>query len=260
MKFGRKRPTQRTGHRMAAKYFDLANLPPVPDSFDFSTLASTALSDVLANDTLGDCTSAGAGHLIDVFTAGGGSPVAITRDQAIAFYSQSTGYDPADPNTDQGGDEVTVLTSWRDQGYADTGHQIAGFVQVDASNVALLKACCFYFGGLYFGLELPDTYTNPFPSSNGFVWGPGTPDSSQGHCIVGIGADATGVTIDTWGLIGTFTWDAIAELCSEANGGMVFAVIENEWVNKMSLRSPGALDWATLAADFTALTGGTVAT
>lgn len=258
MKFGRKRPTQRTVHKMAARYFDLANMPPVPDSFDYSTLCPAALANILANDTLGDCTSAGAGHLIAVFTAGGGSPVAITADQAIAFYSQSTGYVPGDPSTDQGGDEVTVLTSWQQQGYAGTGHKIAGFVQVDASNAELLKACCFYFGGLYFGLELPDTYTNPFPSTNGFVWDVGTPDPNQGHCIVGIGASSVGVEIDTWGLIGTFTWAAISELCSDANGGMVFAVLESEWVSKMSLRSPGALDWATLVADFNSLTGGTV--
>jgi hypothetical protein len=262
MKFGRRRPSPhlRVGHKMAAKYFDAANMPPVPDAFDFSTLCPTPLADVLANDTLGDCTSAGAGHLIDVFTAGGGAPVVITAAEAIAFYSQSTGYDPSNPASDQGGDEVTVLTSWKTLGYdGKGGHPIAGFVQVDPTNAALLRACCFYFGGLYFGLELPDTYTNPFPSSNGFVWGPGTPDPNQGHCIVGLGADETGIKVDSWGLLGTFTYDAIAELCSEANGGMVFAVISRDWVNAASQRSPAALDWGTLVADFDA-DGGAVTT
>src|SRR5580704_2816718 len=137
MKFGRNRPAPhlRVGHKMAARYFNADAMPPVPDSFDFSSLNASALADVLANDSLGDCTSAGAGHLIDVFTAGGGSPVAITAAEAIAFYSQSTGYDPSNPATDQGGDEVTVLTSWRDKGYdGKGGHAIAGFVQVGVSN------------------------------------------------------------------------------------------------------------------------------
>ena len=260
MKFGRNRPAPhlRIGHKMAAKYFDASNMPPVPDAFDFSLLNFTALSNILGNDTLGDCTAAGAGHLIDVFTAGGASPVAITAAQAIAFYSQSTGYVPGDPSTDQGGDEVTVLTTWRDQGFDGKGaHAIAGFIQVDASNAALLKACCFYFGGLYFGLELPDTYTHPFPSGNGFVWGPGTPDQAQGHCVVGVGADSVGIKIDSWGLLGMFTYPAIAELCSDSAGGMVFAVISKEWVSAASQASPGALDWATLVADFASL-GGTV--
>ena len=261
MKFGRTRPAPnlRTGHKMAAKYFDAANMPPVPDAFDFSNLNATPLADVLANDSLGDCTSAGAGHLIDIFTGGGGSPIAITAAEAVAFYSLSTGYVPGDAATDQGGDEVTVLTTWRDKGYdGKGGHAIAGFVQVDAGNAALLKASAFYFGGLYFGLELPDTYTNPFPSSNGFVWGPGTPNPSQGHCIVGLGADLTGIHIDSWGLFGTITYPAIAQLCSDSAGGMVFAVISKEWISATSQRSPGALDWAQLADDFAA-DGGTVA-
>ncbi len=93
MKFGRNRPAPhlRVGHKMMARYMTAATLPTVPDAFDYSPLASTALANVLANDSIGDCTSAGAGHLIDVFTAGGGSPVAITAAEAIAFYSLSTG-------------------------------------------------------------------------------------------------------------------------------------------------------------------------
>ena len=255
MKFGRRRPAAhlRTGHRMMSRYLLEA---PVPDHDWSSLCAPGALQDCLGNQSLGDCTAAGAGHLIDVFTAGGGSPVAITPAQAIAFYSASTGYNPANPATDQGGDEVTVLTTWRDKGYdGQGGHAIAGFVQVDPGSIAELRAASYHFGGLYFGLELPDTYTNPFPSGNGFVWGTGTPDPNQGHCIVGVGANAAGILVDTWGLIGTFTYAAIAELCSDANGGMVFAVIEPEWVSKSSSLSPSSLDWAQIQADFGLLTG-----
>lgn len=263
-KFGRKRPAAhlRTGHKQFAKYLTAATLPAVPDAFDYSTLTGAAapLANVLANDQLGDCTSAGAGHLIDVWTAGAGNCANITPAQAIAFYSLSTGYNPSDPSTDQGGDEVTVLNTWQQKGYdGQGGHAIAGFVQVDASNASELKAAAFYFGGLYFGLELPDTYTNPFPSSNGFVWGTGTPDPNQGHCIVGIGADDTGVKIDTWGLLGTFTYPAIAELCSDANGGMVFALVSKDWVAATSANAPNGLDWASLVADFNQLTGAMVA-
>lgn len=254
--FGRKRPPAhlRTGYRTMARY--MAALPTPPVSFDYASLCATAEANILANDTLGDCTSAGAGHLIDIFTAGGGSPVSITAAEAIAFYSQSTGYVPGDPSTDQGGDEVTVLTSWQQKGYdGKGGHAIAGFVAVDPTNQAQLNAACYYLGGLYFGLELPDTYVNPFPSANGFVWGTGTPDPNNGHCIVGVGASPQGILINSWGLIGTLTYAAIAELCSDANGGQVFAVVSPEWVNKMKGDSPSGLDWAQLVADFDALGG-----
>jgi hypothetical protein len=228
---------------------------PVPDH-DWSTLCPTALKDALANDSLGDCTSAGAGHLIDIFTAGGGSPVAITAEQAVAFYSLSTGYVPGDESTDRGGDEVTVLTTWRDKGYdGQGGHAIAGFVQVDPNSVSELRAASYHLGGLYFGLELPDTYTNPFPSGDGFTWGTGTPDDAQGHCVVSVGANADGIRIDSWGLCGTLTYAAIGELCSETNGGMVFAVIDKEWVNAASGKSPAGLAWADVMSDFSLLAG-----
>jgi len=259
VKFGRNRPTpaQRVGHRMFSKYTTAVSLPPVPADFDYSSLASAALANVLANNSLGDCTAAGAGHLIDVWTAGGGAPVAITPAQAIAFYSLSTGYVPGNPSTDQGGDEVTVLQTWQAKGYdGNGGHPIAGFVQVDPSNESELRAACFYFGGLYFGLELPNSYTNPFPSNNGVIWDTGTPNPNQGHCIVGIGANDEGVVVDSWGLLGILTYGAIAELCSEANGGMVFAVISKDWVSQMTGETPNGLTWAQLAVDFPALTGG----
>lgn len=254
MKFGRRRPAahQRTGHHRMAKYMLEA---PAPDH-DWSTLAPTALADVLGNDSLGNCTAAGAGHLIDVFTAGGANPTAITAAQAIAFYSLSTGYNPADPSTDRGGDEVTVLTTWRDKGFdGKGGHAIAGFVQVDPGNVNELRAASYHFGGLYFGLELPDTYTNPFPSGNGFDWGTGTPDKNDGHCVIGLGANSKGILIDTWGMIGTLEYGAIAELCSDTAGGMVFAVLSPDWVSKASALSPSALNWAQLQADFGLLLG-----
>lgn len=259
MKYGRNRPAQhfRTGHKMAAHYFNLDAMPPVPDAFDYSPLGGSTMTDILGNDVLGDCTAAGVAHLIALITGGGGTPVTITREETIAFYSLSTGYDPADPSTDQGGDEVTVLTTWRDKGFDGQGkHAIAGFVIVDPSNARLLKACAFYFGGLYFGLELPDSWSEA-PNS---VWGPGTPDPNKGHCIVGTGGTLTGIPVNSWGEPEEFTYDAIADLCSDANGGMVFAVLSREWVDAASQRSPSALDWAALVADFDGLTGGTVAT
>ncbi len=254
--FGRKRPPAhlRTGHKMMSRY--MGALPTAPTTFDWTSMCAQAEADVLANDSLGDCTSAAAGHLIDIYTAGGGSPVAITAAQAISFYSQSTGYVPGDPNTDQGGDEVTVLTSWRDKGYdGKGGHAIAGFIQVDASNQQELVAACYFFGGLYFGLELPDSYVNPFPSGNGFTWDDGPPDPNNGHAIVGVGANANGILINTWGMIGTLTWKAISHLCSYAAGGMIFAVIESEWVNRMKNASPSGLNWSQIVSDFDTIGG-----
>jgi hypothetical protein len=260
---GRKRPDfarVNAKHKMA-KYVKLSQLPVPPPSFNYWPLANqAAVGDILGNGTLGDCTAAGACHLADVYSAGGGAPAALTAAQAIAFYSLSTGYNPANPATDQGGDEVTVLTTWENGGLDGKGlHPIKGFMSVDGSNASLLFASCWLFGGLYFGLELTDTMANT--SAAGFLWVPGTADPNDGHCVVGAGGDSSGkgqITINTWGLLGGLEMDAIAELCVESAGGTVFVPISTEWVNAAKSAAPSGFDWDQLASDFDLDLGGGV--
>jgi hypothetical protein len=237
---------------MAAKYFDLSNLPSVPDSFDFSPLGGSTMTDILGNSELGDCTAAGVAHLIALLSGSGGAPAVITAAETINFYSLSTGYVIGDPSTDQGGDEVSVLTYWANHGFDGQGaHKIAGSMVVDPSNPALLKACAYYFGNLYFGLEIAKGASE----APGFVWGPGTPNPLAGHCVVGTGGTLTGIPVDSWGEKGELTYEGIADLCSEANGGMVFCVLSEEWVAKAAAAAPNGLDLAALVADFDQLGG-----
>ncbi|MBM9401527.1 hypothetical protein JUN65_08000, partial [Gluconacetobacter azotocaptans] len=74
--------------------------------------------EMLGNDRLGDCTSAGLGNHIRATAALAGYQVAVRDADAILFYERSTGYTPADPATDQGGVEVDVLTHAARDGYA----------------------------------------------------------------------------------------------------------------------------------------------
>jgi hypothetical protein len=273
---GRKRPDfakLATHHRMG-KYMALSQLPAPPASFNYWPLANqAAVVDILGNGgdpvvipgvgpvgPLGDCTAAGACHLADVYSAGGGAPAAMTAAQAIAFYSLSTGYNPADPSTDQGGDEVTVLTTWQQKGLDGNGlHPIKGFVLVDGANAPLLFASCWLLGGLYFGLELTEAMANT--SGPGYLWVPGTANPADGHCVVGAGGDSSGkgqININTWGLLGGFEMDAIAELCVESAGGTVFVPISQEWVNAAKAMAPSGFDWEQLASDFDLDLGGTV--
>lgn len=57
---------------------------------------------LLGNDRVGDCTSVGLGNHIRATAALAGFQVAVTEQDALHFYSLSTGYDPARPITDQG--------------------------------------------------------------------------------------------------------------------------------------------------------------
>lgn len=255
VKFGRKRPVATAATHpplfKSVRAYLGASLPDPPAKVDFYSGPRVALGDVLANDSLGDCTAAGACHLVESITAASGSPAVLTREQAIAFYSLSTGYNPSDPSTDQGGDEIQVLTTWRDRGLDGKGlHAIKGWLSVDPTDAKLVATCNWLFGGLYFGVELPDAWTNPFPSGDGFTWDVGAPDENQGHCFVGVGSDSRGIQIDTWGLVGTITYDAIAKLCAPSAYGNLFAILTDEIIDKAKGLAPSGMNWAQLVADF----------
>jgi hypothetical protein len=261
-KLGRNRPVETAEthpqlFRSVRRYMaGKSALPVAPAKFAYGPEAS-GLQDILGNDSLGDCTSAGRSHIIDAITASAEDPVSVTLAQTIQFYSASTGYVVGNPASDQGGDEITVLTTWRDQGAALDGHTIAGWVSIDPSDAALVKSAMYLFENLYFGLELDPSFEQI--DGNGFTWGTGTPDPSKGHCVVGVGADENGIQIDTWGLIGTITYAAIAQFCAASAGGNLFAVLTPEIVSRASGKTPGGFDWAGLLQDFAGLGGAAIA-
>ena len=260
---GRKRPSvTSTSHphlfKSVRRYMS-APLPVAPNSFDYTTAAATACADILGNSTLGDCTAAGAGHIIDAMTANAGAPVVIQTADAIKFYSLTTGYDGT-PATDLGGDEVTVCTYWQQHGYDGAGcNAIAGYLEIDEADEALVKSCCWLFGSLYFGLELATPWTQI--GGSGFTWDVGSPPNPEdGHCVAGIGANPNGILVDTWGLTGTITWAAIKQFCAESAGGNLFAILTQDAINSASAKAPSGFDFAALVADFNQLGGSVLST
>ena len=226
-----------------------APIPTPPDSFSYFSSSLTAQADILGNDELGDCTSAGALHGVEAVTAAAGAAVIFTVEDAIKFYGLATGYVPGDPSTDQGGDEVTVCTTWRDKGLDGNGaHAIAGWISIDPTNAALVKSCAWLFEILYFGMELADPWLNV--SGNGFVWDVGAPDQNDGHCVVGCGADADGILVNSWGFLGKITYAALAQQCAAENGGNLFAILTPEIIGRAAQKAPNGYDWAALCRDF----------
>jgi hypothetical protein len=86
-------------------------LAPAPASIDWTAKISSW--PMMANDTLGDCTCAAAGHMIECWTANLGDAFTPTNTQIIAAYSATSGYVPGDPATDKGAVELDVLNYWR---------------------------------------------------------------------------------------------------------------------------------------------------
>jgi len=260
-RFGRHRPvTERPQLRL--KNYLRKSLPSPPDAVDYSTLAMAALTEVYENDTLGDCVIAAQAHLVGIFTANAnaGSPVIFTDDQIISRYSAIGGYVPGDPSTDNGCSMATALYSWQFIGMMpdhpkDAKHKIAGSLSVDPSNVEEMQSAIWLFENLDIGMDLPDAWVNPSPSASGFTWDvAGPPDPENGHDVAGFGYNTSGVIFDTWGMIGTLTWAAIAEYAQWANGGELYTVISHDMIERAQQIAPNGFNWQQLLADFASLT------
>jgi hypothetical protein len=255
VKFGRKRPVA-AGPRLKMANYLRAALPPAPAAVDFSAAGQPALSNVYLNDSLGDCVIAGGYHIVATETGNAGDLFVANDDQLIKDYGAIGGYVPNDPSTDQGCDEPTALNYWLANGFAN-GTKPLGWLAVDATNRAELQSALFLFENLYFGVELPDAWVNPFPD-NGFTWDvAGQPDPNNGHCVIGVGYGDAGVKIDTWGLFGTVTWAALAKYFVPSAFGAVYVLLTPDQLTKGQTKAPNGVDWSSLIADFDAI-GGTV--
>lgn len=253
VKMGRKRPVAVGPHFRFCNYLRAA-LPAAPVSADYSAPAKSILSDIMGNDQLGDCVIAGGYHVTGVETANAGAPFHATNAQILKDYSAIGGYVPGDPNTDQGCDEPTALNYWTQHGFAN-GTKLLGWLALDATNKAELMAALYLFENLYFGIELPDAWVNPFPSNDGFVWDVGAPDPSNGHCVIGYGYNTQGVLIDSWGMNGVLTWAAIAALCTQQAGGAVYVLCSPDQLAKGQNKAPNGVAWTTLLTDFNSMGG-----
>ena len=254
-KAGRKRPLAKHPC-IKLKDFLLASAPAAPpEIIDWVKSGNTPIyastEDVLGNATYGDCTCAGAGHILDILRANVTSPWRpSTTADALAFYSRVTmpPFNPLIPLTDTGADENTVLSVWQQQGFfADGTGKIAAWASVDPTNVEECKQAIYLFGNLYLGIELPDAWVNPTPSGSGFVWDvAGDPDPNNGHCIIAYGANDQGVFVDSWGMYGTVTWAALAKYFTQEANGDCFTILGPDWENQVTQKSPNGLDYAQL--------------
>jgi hypothetical protein len=192
-KLGKKAPRYNKRTLMMSNYVDDSLLPPIPASVDW-TPKNVDLQCFL-NDQLGDCTCAGMAHLLMSWSANAGQIITPTNDQVLAAYEGACGYNPNDPTTDQGGVETDVLTYWANTGIA--GHKISGSVQIHPHNLAHMRAAIYLFGGVYVGVELPNSAEDQFDTGKWDVGGDESIDG--GHCIVLTGFTPDGFQAISWG-------------------------------------------------------------
>lgn len=244
MKLGKLPPKFDPNAKKLARYF-LTDDIKVPLHIDWGTKVHNW--GMMANDELGDCTAAGAGHIEQVWTSNASSLITITDADVIKFYSETTGYIPGEPSTDQGGVEVDVLNYWKTNGFGtSTGvHKLAGWVSVNPADLIQMKAGINWFGALYVGVALP------LASQDQDVWdvhvhnltGPWTPGSWGGHCVALVAYNAIGPICITWGQRKQITW-----AWWHAYGDEAYALLSTDWLNAQG-ESPSDLNMTQLQAD-----------
>jgi hypothetical protein len=219
----------------------LKGLPAAPVNQDWTPAVKTW--QMFGNDSCGDCTIASGLHLQNCWSANAGPSEELFTDQdAVSIYSALTGYNPADPSTDNGAAVLDVLNFWRATGF--DGFKIKAFALVNWLNPLELKQAIDLFGGVYAGFAMPLSANE----QTGSLWdvtsaSPGDAGSWGGHALPLLGYDKETVTTVTWGAVQEMSWKFLETYCDEA-----YAVISVDWLEAGG-SAPSGLDLATLLLD-----------
>ncbi|WP_407308123.1 hypothetical protein [Desulfosporosinus sp. SB140] len=249
MKLG-KRPYIPSEKDLLYRNYRGTTLPPIPASFGHQSLVSDW--GMLGNDTVGDCVIAGSDHEAMLWTAEGSTEASFTVSNAISDYSAITGYNPNDPNTDQGTDVRTALQYRQKTGTIDVSgkrHKIAAYLLLDQSNLLneLLESA-YLFSAVGIGINFPDSAMDQF--NNGQPWSVVRGSQIEGgHYIPVVGYDGSYIYCVTWGQVQKMTVDFLTTYCEEA-----WAILSQEFINGKGV-SPEGFNLAQLQADLAAITG-----
>ena len=226
------------------RYVDAAKLPPAPRRLDLA--AAVIEWPMYANDRIGDCTTAAAGHMIEAWTAPArGRAVEISERAVLAAFDKVKQVDPQ--TGEEGAVELDVLKYWRRRGIG--GHRIGAFARVMVSDHRLVRDAAYLFGGLYIGLALPLTAQH----QSTWDWthrldGPAKPGSWGGHAVDVVGYDQDVLTVVTWGRLQELTWSFWDRYVDE-----VYAILSVDFLDEAG-EAPNGFDVAALKADLALVT------
>ncbi len=205
----------------------------------------TAAKQMFGNDQWGDCTCAGAANLLILATAHTGTVVIPTLDEVLALYTAVSGFDPVTGANDNGAAMTDVLEQLRVNGLS--GHKILAWAQIDHTNLLHRQIAVDLFGATYVGVQLPASAQDQF--GKGEPWEVVDSPIEGGHAIIHPGYGSMGGDYVTWA-----KWDQKASSAWETTYiDEEYVIISEDWINKVTGKTPGGLDLATLQADLAAM-------
>jgi hypothetical protein len=251
MKLGRKRNSGAPRVRLTANHVPPAYTPPA--TLDRYSAVPAATIGMDGNDNVGDCTCADVDHeLKSVEVCAGNAEVHSTAAEVLAAYSAITGYNPADPSTDQGAEMQSVRSYWQKTGFrlGGTVHKILLFAEVKPSDLNAVKWTLDEFGAVGIGIDLPNAAMDQFNSGQPWDVVPDDGGIDGGHAVAIVGYDKDYVWLYTWGALIKATWAWWAKYVVE-----VWVAFTAEVVNAKSGSSATGQTLYQLGQQMASLTG-----
>ena len=185
---------------------------------------------MLGNDQYGDCVWAGAAHEHMDWENLGGNSVSFTDQGVLSDYSAVTGFNPNDPNSDQGTDVHDALKYRTSTGIIDGSgnrHKIAGWVALEPGNITQVLEAIYVFDAVGIGFEFPASAMDQF--NNGQVWSVvGGSQIEGGHYVPLVGRPQPGqIACITWGKRQVMTEAFLKKYCDEAYALLSLEALKN---------------------------------
>jgi hypothetical protein len=249
-KLGKKPYKRNPRALLLSRYLIPSTIPKPPQTLEYATGYSNW--GMYGNDTVGDCTCVAATHIIAEGEYCNGQPITPTTSTTLEAYAAITGYNPDDPNSDQGAVCSDVLDYWRKTGISN--NRLTAYLQVQAGNLQQLYESIALFGNVYCGLNLP--YTSQDQFANGQPWSlvadwrtnpDAQPGSLGGHCVPLIGYDQDSFECVTWAKVQKMTKEFWRYYVDEA-----YVVLGPHWADAKS--SPSGFNLAQLQDDLGQIT------
>jgi hypothetical protein len=201
------------------------------------------------NDQYGDCVEAGLGHSVEQITRyGQGATVRVTDQDVLDAYSAITGFNPDDPNSDQGTNVEDALSWWR-KGAGMAGHAIVAYAAVDVSKGTRVKQAVQLFGEVGIGFNFPAYAMDQFNQGKPWDVQKANATIEGGHYVIVVGYDSAYFYVITWGAVQKMTPAFFAKYVDEG-----YVVIDDEMVSKVSQYVSGT-DLHAFGQEFADLTG-----
>jgi hypothetical protein len=199
-------------------FIDKSALPKVPRTFGHEQLIGPTSWGMLGNDEYGCCVWSGAAHEHMMWSREGSAKDARFKTaNVLSDYSAATGFDPHDPNSDQGTDMQKAADYRLKTGIIDASgkrHKIGAYLALDPGNHHDLFLAVYLFGAVGIGIEVPSSVFDQFNAGKPWDVVPGS-TIEGGHYIPFV-AKRTNFGVVTWGRLQAMTPRFLAKYNDES--------------------------------------------